>query len=780
MLDEIDSFLSSIDGESSSPVQGIQKSGLDEFYEKLSKYVNMDELKGILEAKGSMLTISGAGAGKTTTLIAKLIKGLVSGEYMRETVVNTNFGVSKVMVPKRILVSTFLRTGAEELRKSFDKWVYKLGLTGISSDSIVFSTLHAEFFHVLKDMGIPVTLMENSNSLLKKVLMQHHVHSLTSSSFMLTADEMRDLECMVTYARNRVDESRFQHPLVSEYANVDSISFPLILEDFKTMRHSVKNQMDFEDLQELLYTFAPKNENIRKFLSSRYDVIMLDEFQDTSQIQYEVLKSYISPTTTVLAFGDDDQTIYSWRGSDNNIINHRFEEDYKPNVAFLSTNYRCKSNILNFVVPCITQNKNRHTKRLCSAHEGGEVVIRRDNNPDVLLSQMKEDIRNGRSIGVLSRTNFDLLIPAMLLEMDETIDFAISKSVSLSSTIPNQTFGLMMLVLNRYSQNFEDMFKLFLPYRCQGEARKLASILKVNTKFSIFTVPEEDLECSTPTLCPVVVELRKIYKELGEIPAYLYLLKVLRTYTYAGKSTFAAKARTFISFIESIVQHSKFCEGLTLEELHELFTSVIPNRFNRRKQKVVNSNGVKITTVHEAKGKEWDSVYIWNAVNGVFPGSVGGRDLSDEEYEEERRIFYIACTRAKDKLTIFTSLSNSSEFLKECDMSYVGKKPDDTVKQVDYAKSSLVVKGYTDIQRIVESFVSSALKDSDNYQVQDAINICLNEYTLSDLQRKIFQYVIENMVTSRLTESSVLEMCNTAVLLFADAVMEDSDDEDLY
>lgn len=713
----LDNALDSMQGvKEAQEVQNNEKKQLtpvEMLYKRIESIgINMDELRGILDCADNQLILSGAGSGKTTALILKLIKGLVSGEYMKTIEIRNIDGVQRVQVPKRIFVGTFLKTGAEELEKAFGEMCRKLGISGLSAKDITFSTLHAEFYAALKEMGVSVDIEVNNQKNLRAILNKYSIKNKMSYSKNLTMDEIRDCECIIAYARNRLDDKRFQHPLMSEY-DIDSIMMPLILEDLKMLRRA-HNKMDFEDLQELLYEYSKSNANIAKFLASRYDIILLDEFQDTAQIQYEVLKHYIRGCETVIAIGDDDQTIYSWRGSDVDIINSRFEKDFNPVVKQLTVNYRCAKNILNPVIPSIESNKIRHKKELKGFHEGGSVVVKNSRNVEELIKGVKEDIAQGYNVGILSRTNFDLLMPAILLELDESIDFVMNKTISMSTRVCQQVFGVMDLVTKRYTPEFEEHLSLFVNGYNKRQARTLADIIKMNKEYNIFNVPIRDIKFSTPALATLIENLRDKEKKLGKVEAYLYLIDVLEKEVYKGRTPYAQKARDLCGFVKTLIRESELCKGMDIGEINELFTIVLPERLRRRTNMSKNSK-VKITTVHEAKGKEWDSVYIWNDTDGTFPASVGKRDLTDEEFEEERRVHYIAWTRAKKKLTVFTDVTKMSPFLMECkidnDIEDTNDKEDVKVEKI----ANWVYKRgmtYDGVKEIIRKRVDKILEDS--------------------------------------------------------------------
>lgn len=635
-----------------------------EFFARLIKAnVNLDELGCILTETENTLIISCAGSGKTTALILKILYDLYTGFCYKVVEIPSASGVNTVRVPANILVTTFLKSGAEDLKKSFNEWSQRLGINDIDTSKIVFRTMHAEVYQALKSMGVEISIVTDNSKYTRAAMKTYGVRSMMSRSKQITVDEVRDVEGILAYARNRLDKAKYTHPLMSDY-NMDEVILNGMLKNTKTQRR-LEGVMDYEDLQELLLDAIQKNPAVKEAIQQRYDFIYCDEFQDTSQLQYALLQYYFDSAKRVICIGDDDQCIYSWRGSDINIITSYYKEDYKPKVYNLSTNYRCKANILNAVIPSITENKNRSEKSIKAAVGGGELKVLYNHSVSELIKSVKYDVYDGKTVSIISRTNNDLLIPALILELGGGIDYSVSKQLGFGGRLPRFVFGCIELLTKRYSENFEEYLKQVLPFSYKDEATQLCEILASNQSLGIFNIDEEDLASSVPYLYSTLLRSLREYRNGvdGEKTAYDYLLYVIRE-TFVGRSAYAKKARDLIDYTLDLV-HSDLCQGMTLYELDTLFNNTLPTRLASRTTRV--NAPVKLTTVHEAKGKEWDSVYIWNDCDGIFPAQVGNREISQDEYEEERRIHYIAWTRAKDKLTVFSTQGVISPFLRECD-----------------------------------------------------------------------------------------------------------------
>ena len=292
---------------------------------------DLTELGSVLTTRGYQLIVSCAGSGKTTGLIFKIIYDLKTGRATKLIDVNSNL----IRVPEKIWVATFLKTGAEELASSFRRWEYKLHCADMSS-AIQFSTLHAEFKRALNQLGVKTDIISDSDNekLLRSVINNYGVKN--SKGGKLSNEELSDLSGALTYTRNRLDASRYVTLVYNDLRLTQTI-IDSILFDWRAAR-AMEGKVDFEDLQEYLYQkcCVEKDTRIIDFISNRYSYIYIDEFQDTSQIQYEVLKVYARSCKQLVVIGDDDQTIYSWRGSDNSIITTEFMKDYNPVRSNLS------------------------------------------------------------------------------------------------------------------------------------------------------------------------------------------------------------------------------------------------------------------------------------------------------------------------------------------------------------------------------------------------------------------------------------------------------------
>ena len=652
---------------------------LDLFYKKLGKKYNLDELRDILDCEDNMLIDSGAGSGKTTTLLLKILRDILKGKLTFTQ--KDRFGNDYICV-KPVLVCTFLRSGAEDISEKFLEMIKDFKIEGVSAGNIVFKTIHSEVYAVLQSMGVKINITEDTNKYLRKACNDFNIKSLLSKSKVLTVDELNDISSIVTYSRNRLDNTRYRHPLMQEYSMTE-IDLKGILTNFNLYKKADKVQ-DFEDLEETLLQWLSQYPAVFTTCANRYKYIYIDEFQDTSQLQYSLLTPYLRGAEGFIAIGDEDQSIYSFRGSDVSLIQKRLEADYHPILKQLTVNRRCRENILNPILTSIEMNEQRHKKDLKAAKPNGEVKVVVDNTIDYFLKDIKKDLQAGMRVAILGRTNADLMIPTMLLLTSNYNSITVSKSVSLSDRIPKQVLGILQLITERYNANFDSYFKLFLSRFNLKESENLCHILATSPDKSIYNLPLEDIQYSSPNLFPLITMLRTEVPKDG-VKAYLEILDMLVETAYNSKTISSQRARDFVYYIKKLILEHEYFKGKDINELSYIFFKVLPKMIEDKKlsetksQKSKNKKDgeeattkdtarIRISTVHDAKGKEWESVYIWNDVYGSFPNTVGTRSITKEEFEEERRVHYIAWTRAMDKLVVFTRSDTDIGFLKECNL----------------------------------------------------------------------------------------------------------------
>lgn len=621
---------------------------------------DMTALRPLLKTKGNVQVQSCAGSGKTFSLTHKVLYDVLTGELTEVREVN---GQSFRYV-RKAWVSTFLKSAAEELKQRTRELQNKYKIAGDLS-SIQFSTLHAEFKRALSDLGVNLEMLTDdtkNKNLLKRVMTSLNLDSS------LNAEQMRALHSSLTYTRNRLDNQRYVQDIYSELKLTAPV-IDLILTKWRELRF-IEKVMDYEDLQDYLYDLAvvQKNPQVIEHLSNRYAALYLDEFQDTSQIQYELIKVYASNhSTKVMVIGDDDQAIYSWRGASVDVITTRFAEDFSPSVINLDVNYRCPSVILNPIIPSIELNPTRLAKSIRSHKEGGEFYVGGFKTYrqmiDALMLGIKDDLSKNRKVAILVRKNTDGLAPALLLDKHwKSLSYSISgNGMTLDSYIGKQIMAIPHLISDVASPEVKQALSS-LGYGAGMQANKLVNNGLKPTGESIWTVSKRDLEYSCDKLAPHIMAWRSVReKGIGGVELLKYLFAYFRDVIYKKDSAFNDVAKMVIDSLMNVL------EAETYERVSEFIYDVNDTNDRLKARKKATGVDVRIATIHEFKGGETDSAYVWDDSMGVFPDSHAMEEL--DGIEEERRVHYIACTRPRKVLNIIYRAAAPSPFLGEMDLT---------------------------------------------------------------------------------------------------------------
>ncbi|WP_255294063.1 UvrD-helicase domain-containing protein [Bacillus toyonensis] len=708
-------------------------------YESILAYLlkqgyNLDELGKIIQEQGTQLIIACAGSGKTTGIILKLLADIKTGNATHKV---THKDMT-TEVSDKIWVSTFLKSGAEDLQRTFNKKKGEMGIV-TPTDTIKFSTLHAEFKHCINAMNIPTHIMESGVGL--KIMREvANDFGLGSKPRYPTNEELSSILGYISAARNKLDPSTFFHEDMEEVGLKPDNLMPVI--NYYAKKRELYKVMDFEDLQELLYKYAcnpeTRNLNVTNIVANRYDRIIIDEFQDVSEIQYEIFKVYAQGCSSVTVIGDDDQSIYSWRGSNIDIITKFFARDFNPIINKLSRNYRCPSNILDPIAKSIVQNTNRHDKPLKSSKEGGELNAFSYGSTIEMARSVQEmimdDVNNGRTVAVLGRTNPSLLPLSVFLDFQNKFNYAIRGTLYDLKRVKFRKYWKLANLFNLSGDFLADNLYLIAKSGrdtqnvAKYQIKNFASVLKTDG-ITVFQFPITALDKISSNLAQYVTYINSV--EGGEIEKLKATFEWVKYRAMEKNDDYTEETVSIIELLEMIID----CGDVSSirDFLYEI------DHRNTRLHARADSRDltIQLTTVHDFKGKEADSVYIWKDTNKLFPSSRS----ADADYEEERRIHYIAGTRAKEKSTILTIRGSESPFIEEMGivpLTYVGEGASGTFKKNTFVKdeegnlipSQESIGNVEDFnanltqkmeeQRVKEKEGSTSLEDALNNQTQNA------------------------------------------------------------
>lgn len=585
---------------------------------------NDSQLKAIHTVKGPVLCMAGPGSGKTTAMVHRI-------QYMVEKLHIT---------PMSILVITFTRASAKEMEERF------YNLMGGSVKGCTFGTFHSVFFSILKTAygysSQNILLEEEKFNIIRELVRKQNL-------------EFEDEDDVISSIISEI--SLLKGDMISpEYFYSSCIGEETFRDIYKEYSSYINRigKLDFDDMMVYCYELLKERPDILKLLQKRYQYILVDEFQDINKIQYEITKMLAAPQNNLFIVGDDDQSIYGFRGSRPEIMLH-FKDDYQ-NAAeiLLDTNYRCSRNITEGALKLIQHNEIRFNKKIISKKDYMEPIhIHHLKNVSQehshILTKMEEYHKQGISfedMAIITRTNIQARTIVNTL---------------MNYNIPFQVRDVVPCIYDHFAvQNILDYI------RAAMGIRERSLFLKIINK------PKRYISREMLTDEPFDFDKLKIkYKNkdwaIEKLEQMEYDLKVLSGLKPFAAVHFIRKAIGYDSYLEEYCEYRHIqVEEIyhTLDELEEMakqyktfsswFEGIEKFKEEFKEKTKKNSkqikNGVSITTMHSAKGLEYDVVFILEVNEEMCPYK---KAKKPEEIEEERRMFYVAMTRAKTYLHIY-------------------------------------------------------------------------------------------------------------------------------
>lgn len=607
--------------------------------------LNSEQQKAVTTTDGPVLIVAGAGAGKTKTLTTRI------AYLIQEKKVN----------PKSILAITFTNKAAKEMRER----AYSLiGAQGYDSGPLI-TTFHS--------LGV-------------QILREQHLHHSRGKYFsILDSDDslsmIKDAVREAGLDPKQYEPKKFQS-IISRYKGqgVDFFNFNQYIESsFDELTKDIwakyekkleqEKAYDFDDLLLKTLTMMQNNAEVRTYYKTRFDYIHIDEYQDTNGVQYDLVKLFTNEKQNICAVGDTDQNIYSWRGAQiKNMI--QFEKDFPgATLIFLEQNYRSTDVILSAANAVIEKNEMRIPKNLFTDKTAGdkitvaELYSERDEAEYVVDSivELWDSGVQPEDIAILYRANFQSRIFEEYL-----IDRGIHYTMTGTKFYERKEIKDILSYI-RAAQNPESWTDIKRCINTPARGIGKTTVLKL-------------LEGKRDELPP---------KARGDVDQFFQLLQRINTLIQTEKPSEVVRQVLTLSGIYEFY-NDKTEEGQTRREnLEELVTLArghddveegmmrfLENASLHSDQDTLdeekNKKGVRLMTVHAAKGLEFHCVFVVGLEHGLFPHERDSR-VKKEDREEERRLFYVALTRAKETLyltyattrTIFgmRGVQTPSEFL---------------------------------------------------------------------------------------------------------------------
>jgi len=583
--------------------------------------LNEQQKQAVLHTEGPLLVVAGAGTGKTKTLTHRILH-----------LIHNN------VEPWSILAITFTNKAAMEMR---ERVTLMLG----SDDHIpTMSTFHSLGVRILRQwhqkLGINkyfnILDTQDKTSLIKQAMKYHDIdpkqwepRKIASAISRAKSDEKTD----ATYEPNK-------NPLTQYVA--------IVWPKYEELKRA-EGSLDFDDLLSETYFLLRDDEEVLNFYQNKWQYIHVDEYQDTNTIQYKIVKTLAQKHQNICAVGDGDQNIYSWRGADmRNILN--FEKDFPgAKVVILETNYRSTQNILQAAHDIISKNTERIEKKLVTENNEGEKILMYEGfsgNQEAswVADRAQHYIRSGtepKDIAVLFRTNFQSRI------LEEAF---------LSRMIPYQVVGV------KFFQRKE--IKDVMSYLKAAFNRESLSDIK-----RVINEPKRGL--GKVAIAHIFADQpeKLSAKAKSSYESFVKLLDTIYDYAQSNEPSETIKFIIKHSGLEKKLGEGNDDDRERLENMKELVTYAkkyddFDNAYDMFFEEVAllsdqdslgsnskDSNTVKLMTIHSSKGLEFKYVFVVGLEQGLFPSQRDDTKNKHED-EEERRLCYVAFTRAKDQLHV--------------------------------------------------------------------------------------------------------------------------------
>ena len=592
--------------------------------------MNLNELndkqkEAVLYNDGPLLIIAGAGAGKTKTLTAK-IAYLIEEEHVN---------------PYSILAITFTNKAAQEMRDR----IY--GQIGSEAKKLTVSTFHSFGLKLIRenverlgyDRNFVIMDSDDSLTVVKKI-----IKDMGYDPKIYNAKAIRN---KISSCKNEMMSAKaYERLAVSDYEKVIKEVYEKY--DEKLRRN---NSVDFDDLLLLPIELFKKNPDVLERYQDLYQYILIDEYQDTNQAQYILTKMLGEKNRKITCVGDDCQSIYSFRGANyKNILN--FEKDYPDaRVILLEQNYRSTSTILDAANQVIKNNKMRKDKNLWTARGIGEKIkyYRAYNETDeaqYVIRKIKELLRRDveyKDIAVLYRTNAQ----SRVIEeefLKENLPYKVVGSINFYGRKEIKDLLAYLRLIHNSKDNVSLTRVINTPKRGIG----LKTIENLTTKADAEGISMYDAIDKGKEL-----EFKNLIERLKEVAEDLTLTELIEKVLDStglkaeleSEGTLEAEVRLEnLEEFKSITKAFEEKEGLVSLEEFLLEISLVSDVEEYRN----DPNRISLMTVHSVKGLEFDHVFVVGLEEGIFPHMNSLMENSD--IEEERRLCYVAITRAKDDL----------------------------------------------------------------------------------------------------------------------------------
>ena len=604
--------------------------------------LNNEQREAVFCTEGPLLMLAGAGSGKTRSLTHRIA-------YLIE---------EKGVAPWNILAITFTNKAAQEMRERVD------ALVGYGSEDIWISTFHATCSRILRrhidllgyDRNFTIYDASDQKSLMKEVLKEMKIDTKQFPE--------RSVMSEISSAKNE-----YKSPL--DYRNEYGSNFrnQRIADIYEHYQKRLKenNALDFDDLLVKMVDLFQTNPDVLEHYQDRFQYIMVDEYQDTNTVQFLLVSLLAKKYRNLCVVGYDDQSIYKFRGANiYNILN--FEKVFPDaQVIRLEQNYRSTQNILNAANGVIANNKGRKEKKLWTENQKGELVHFKQydteyDEADGVVSRINFLAMRGvqyKDMAILYRTNAQSRIFEEKLKQ-KNIPYAIVRGISFYDRKEIKDLMSYLKVVDSGMDDLSVKRIINVPKRGIGQTtiNRLQEFAILNQMSFLDAVFNAD-------------EIPEVARALAKLHKFADMIEEFREYASEHEISELLEHILDVTQYRAELEAEGTDESISrLEDIEELFNDIAyyeeeeenPNLRDFLAEKDMytlnagidnledENNKVLLMTLHNAKGLEFNNVFLGGMEEGVFPGFGAMMSGDESEIEEERRLCYVGITRAKERL----------------------------------------------------------------------------------------------------------------------------------
>lgn len=605
--------------------------------------LNEQQIHAVDTINGDVLLLAVPGAGKTTVLVARI----------------ANMILKHNMSPSNILILTFNKESAKDMKQRF----YTLFGAHIKAD-VHFSTIHSFCFEILRRyVAINTSTLPEIIDTKQGGYAKHQVIKSIYKEIKQeypTEDDIENILSLIGYAKNlmlNIDAIK-ELGILSKEIHLDIIYKKYT--DYKKQNHL----MDFDDMLQYAYTALKKYPSLLKEYTNRYQYINVDEAQDTSKIQHEIIKLLKTSKNYIFMVGDEDQSIYGFRGAFPEAL-LAFSQTYPDAIILkMEQNFRSISNIITSANLFISHNKNRYPKSMKSFREEGNpivyTIVEDAHNLYKHLVKSIKKISSDKSIAIIYRNNFSAIPIIDTFDRLHMSFYVKEQKTKLKSNIITLDI-LSFLSLHKNPSDIDIFSKVYYKLKLYI-TRKMFEYVSQNTLQgdNVF-----DILCSYPDKDNLntgrISYIRAIIAKFDKLSPSKVLDLILYDFGYMdyldqsfsknnGMDCYSQKVATLKIIASNCKTIDDFVDRI-------FYVDSLIQKFS----KTNTTSNITLTSAHSSKGLEFDHVFIIDIADGIFPSMAAINQYSQTGntrlMEEEARLFYVAVTRAKNSLELI-SLQN--------------------------------------------------------------------------------------------------------------------------